>query len=536
MDLSHLIDRNAAFTPDKPAIRFGGAELSYAALAQRIAEAARALKSQLGVSRGDRVAMLAANHPDYLVLLYACARLGAMLVPVNWRLAVPEQVFILRDADVKALVVEQAFAPVIEPLAAALPGICVVGLDFLPAGGASFSALLEGASGDGRSDRVDTTFPLLIVYTSGTTGHPKGAVLRQEALVANAVMSQHMHDMTAQDHILTVLPLFHVGGLNIQTTPALQLGATVTLHARFTPEATLDAIAHDRPTLTVLVPATIQAMIEHPCWDETMFDSLRAVTTGSTQVPQRLIDAFTARGTPVLQVYGSTETCPVAVYTRLSGDWRRPGSTGLPGLACEAKVVGDDGRETATGEAGEVIVRGLNVLSEYWGNAKATAEALRDGWYYSGDIGARDADGHFFIHDRKKNLIISGGENIYPAEVERVLGQHPAVADAAVIGRADVKWQEVPVAYVVRRAGVTADPGEIERFCLAQLARYKVPREYVFVDSLPRNAMGKVQHFRLKELIADGTVRAIVDAPATEQKADENRRSGRWQWLVGGGR
>jgi fatty-acyl-CoA synthase len=537
MNLADLIDGNAALTPDKPAIRFGGAELSYAALAQRIGDCARALKSQLGVLRGDRVAILAANHPDYLVLLYACARLGAMLVPINWRLAVPEQIYILRDADVKVLVMEQAFAPIVEPLAAAMPGVRAVGLDdFTPAGNRSFSALLQGASGDERGENVDTTSPLLIVYTSGTTGHPKGAVLRQEALVANAAMSQDMHDMTAQDHVLTVLPLFHVGGLNIQTTPALQLGATVTLLARFTPETTLAAIERDQPTLTVLVPSTIQAMLEHPRWGDTRLDSLRAVTTGSTQVPQRLVDAFTSRGTPVLQVYGSTETGPIAVYTRLSGDWRRPGSTGLPGLMCEAKVVGEDGREAAPGEAGEVVVRGANVLCEYWGNAQATAETLRDGWYYSGDIGLRDADGHFFIHDRKKNLIISGGENIYPAEVERVLGQHPAVADAAVIGRADEKWQEVPVAYVVPRPGVTPDPAEIERFCLAQLARYKVPREYVFVDSLPRNAMGKVQHFRLKELIADGTVRARADALATEQGSDENRRSGRWQWLVGGSR
>ena len=536
MDLADLIDRNAAFTPDKPAIRFGGGDLSYAALAQRIAETARALKSQLGVSRGDRVAMLAANHPDYLVLLYACARLGAMLVPVNWRLAVPEQVFILRDADVKALVVEQAFAPVIEPLMAALPGICVVGLDFAPAGGASFSTLLQSAGGDGRGDNVDTTCPLLIVYTSGTTGYPKGAVLRQEALVWNAVMSQHMHDMTAQDHILTVLPLFHVGGLNIQTTPALQLGATVTLHARFTPEATLDAIARDRPTLTVLVPATIQAMIEHPRWDETRFDSLRAVTTGSTQVPQRLIDAFTARGTPVLQVYGSTETCPVAVYTRLSGDWRRPGSTGLPGLVCEAKVVGEDGRETAPGEAGEVPCAGRACSA----SIGATRKPRRRRCATAGTAAVTSARAmrtvDFYIHDRKKNLIISGGENIYPAEVERVIGQHAAVADAAVIGRADEKWQEVPVAYIVPRPDARPDPAEIERFCLAQLARYKVPREYVFVDSLPRNAMGKVQHFRLKELIADRTIEASAGATATEQTADENRRSGRWQWLVGGSR
>lgn len=537
MTLADLIDRNASATPDKAAIRFGGAELTYAALAQRIGETARALKSRLGVGRGDRVAILAANHPDYLVLLYACARLGAMLVPINWRLAVPEQLFILRDAGAKVLVVERAFASIIEPLAAAMPGVLTIGLDdFTPAGGMSSPALLQGADGDGHGDNVDTTSALLIVYTSGTTGHPKGAVLRQEALVANAAMSQHMHDMTAQDHVLTVLPLFHVGGLNIQTTPALQLGATVTLHARFAPDATLDAIERDRPTLTVLVPATIQAMIEHPRWNETRLDSLRAVSTGSTQVPQRLVDAFTQRGTPVLQVYGSTETSPVAVYTRLSGDWRRPGSTGLPGLLCEARVVDDHGGEVPAGTAGEVVVRGPNVLSEYWNNSKATAETLRKGWYHSGDIGVRDADGHFFIHDRKKNLIISGGENIYPAEVERVLGQHAAVADAAVIGRADDKWQEVPVAYIVLRPDAAPDPAGIERFCLGQLARYKVPREFVFVDTLPRNAMGKVQHFRLKELIAGGTVSASTDAPGTEQKTDENRRSGRWQWLVGGRR
>ena len=527
MDLSDLIERNAAFTPDKAAIRFAGSSLTYADLARRISAAARALKSQLGVRAGDRVAILAANHPDTLVLLYACARLGALLVPLNWRLAVPEQVYILCDASVKVLMVEQALAPVVEPLEAALPGVRIVGLDYAPAHGASLAALLEGAGGDGRNPHVDTSSPLLIVYTSGTTGRPKGAVLRQEALMCNAVMSQHMHDMTAQDHVLTVLPLFHVGGLNIQTTPALQLGATVTLHARFAPEATLEAIERDRPTLTVLVPATIQAMLDHPRWEATRLDSLRAMTTGSTQVPQRLVDAFTTRGVPVLQVYGSTETCPIAVYTRLSGDWRRAGSTGLPGLACEARIVDDAGSEVAPGTPGEVVVRGPNVFFEYWGNAQATAEALREGWYYSGDIGTRDADGHFFIHDRKKNLIISGGENIYPAEVERVLYAHPAVAEAAVIGRPDARWQEVPVAYLVLRAGATASAAEIEGFCLQQLARYKVPREYVLVDSLPRNAMGKVLHYRLKELIAQGAAPAA--APTHNDRPGLS--PGRWRWF-----
>jgi fatty-acyl-CoA synthase len=493
VDLSDLIARNADFTPDKPALCSAGGTLTYAALSQRIAATARALKSRLGIGRGDRLAILATNHPDYLVLFYACARLGALLVPLNWRLAVPEQLFILADASVKALILEDVFAAIVPPLTQAQPKLPIVRL------GDTFEDLLSEGTGDERNPHVDESSPLLLVYTSGTTGRPKGAVLRQEALVWNAIMSQHMHELTARDHVLTVLPLFHVGGLNIQTTPALQAGATVTLHARFAPDATLAAIATERPTLIVLVPATIQALIEHPRWRETDLSSLRAVTTGSTQVPQPLVDAVSARGVPVLQVYGSTETCPVAVYTRLGGDLSRIGSTGLPGLCCEARIVDDSGREVPHGAAGEIAVRGPNVFFEYWGNAAATRETLRDGWYFSGDIGTRDTDGYFTVHDRKKNMIISGGENIYPAEVERVLLDHPAVAEAAVIGRADPRWQEVPIAYVVRREGAPVTADEITRHVGKELARFKLPREVIFVDTLPRNALGKVQHFLLRE-------------------------------------
>jgi fatty-acyl-CoA synthase len=510
VDLCSLIDRNAAFAPGKPAIYFEGEALSYAALAARIEQTASALKAELGVGRGDRVAILSLNRPDYLVLLYACARLGAMLVPLNWRLAIAEQQFILSDAGAKVLVLEQAFAGIISELEESLPGTAVVGLDFAPPRGDTFESLLARAGGDGRNPHTDLSCPLLIVYTSGTTGRPKGAVLRQEALFWNGVMSQHMHNLTSDDHVLTVLPFFHVGGLNIQTTPALQSGATVTIHARFTPDATLAAIEGDRPTLTVLVPATIQAVTDHPAWATTDLSSLKAVATGSTIVPPHLIDRFVARGVPVLQVYGSTETCPIAVYTRLSADLSRAESTGLPGLCCEAKVIDDKGSEVPPETPGEIVVRGPNVFFEYWGNEDATRETLHDGWYRTGDIGVRDEEGYFWIRDRKKNMIISGGENIYPAEVERVLLEHPDVSECAVIGRPDPRWDEVPVAYVIGRSGCRLEADQLRAHLQAQLARYKVPRDIVFVADLPRTALGKVQHFLLKQLDAQSRAQGEV--------------------------
>jgi fatty-acyl-CoA synthase len=502
MDLSDLIDRNAAFTPEKTAIVFGSEALSYAALNARVEQTARALKSELGIRRGDRVAILSLNRPDYLVLLYACARLGAMMVPLNWRLAVAEQLFILSDASVKALIIEQAFAEILPAVSKNLPDASIVGLDFVPQTGVGFDMLLKRARGDGRNPHTDLNCPLLIVYTSGTTGRPKGAVLQQQALFWNGLMSQHMHSLTSDDHVLTVLPFFHVGGLNIQTTPALHHGATVTLHSRFTPEATLATIARERPTLTVLVPATIQAVTDHPAWITTDLSSLKAVSTGSTIVPPHLIDRFVVRGVPVLQVYGSTETCPIAVYTRLGGDLSRVGSTGLAGLCCEATVVDNAGNELPPDTVGEIAVRGPSVFQEYWRNEEATREALHDGWYRTGDIGRRDTDGYFWVHDRKKNLIISGGENIYPAEIERVLLEHPDVVECGVIGRPDPKWDEVPVAYVIRRSGCQIAAEELQAHVQTQLARFKVPRRIVFVSELPRTALGKVQHFMLKQLDA----------------------------------
>ena len=378
MDLSDLIDRNAAFAPDKPAIRFGGAALTYAA--SRRAHRAGGARAEIAARR--RRAATASRSSRSIIPTIWCCSTPARGSARCWCRSTggsrcPSRCSFCRDASVKALVVEQGFAPVVAPLKQALPDVRIVGLDFAP-GGPSTTCSHAG-SGDGRNPHVDLSSPLLIVYTSGTTGRPKGAVLRQEALLWNAVMSQHMHDMTAADHVLTVLPLFHVGGLNIQTTPALQLGATVTLHPRFAPDATLEAIARDTPTLTVLVPATMQAVIEHPRWAAT--DSTACARSPPARRRCRRAWSMPSRRAACRCCRSTARPRPArSRSTRAPAATSAPGSTGLPGLVCEARIVDDAGNEVAPGVAGEVVVRGpqrvLRVLGQRGGDRRDVARRL----------------------------------------------------------------------------------------------------------------------------------------------------------------
>jgi fatty-acyl-CoA synthase len=334
---------------------------------------------------------------------------------------------------------------------------------------------------------------VLIVYTSGTTAAPKGAVLTQSALVWNAFNSIHAHDLRQDDHVLSPLPMFHVGGLNNQTLPALMAGATVTLHRRFEPGQWLADVATRRPTLSLLVPATMQAVIGHPAWEATDLSSLRMLNTGSMVVPESLIRAFHAREVPVGQIYGATETAPLAAVLMAHDAYAKPGSAGKAALHCEVRIVD-----------GEVQVRGPNVMRRYWNNPEATAAAFaEDGWFRTGDLGRWDVDGFLWIDGRSKDLIISGGENIHPAELENVLADCPDIAESAVIGIADPKWGETACAGVVRKPGSVLDEAGVLALFKDRLARYKHPRRVVFADSLPRNAMGKVQKFELNKLVGN---------------------------------
>jgi fatty-acyl-CoA synthase len=486
MDLSSWLDRHADFTPDRVALHCDGDDFSWTRLQRQMRQLA-GLLAELGVASGDRVAHLGYNTPLFLVLLFACARLGALLVPLNWRLAAPEHATILKDAEPGLLLHDAEFAE----HAARLGAPRALSLD-------AVAARLAAARERDPDPAVSADDPVLIVYTSGTTGRPKGAVLTQNALLWNAVNSTLMHDLGSQDHVLTTLPMFHVGGLNIQTLPALHAGARVTLHRRFDAGATLTAIAQDRPSLTVLVPAQLTAMLEHPRWQATDLSSLRAITTGSSIVPTPLIEAIHARGVPVIQVYGSTETAPIAIYQTARDAFTSVGSCGKPAVHCEARIVAGAGKDVPPGERGEILIRGPNVMREYWRNAAATSQALRDGWFHTGDIGHVDARGFYYIDERKNDVIISGGENIYPAEIEAILLADPRIAEAAVVARPDPRWGEVPVAVVVCRAGMSLAAAEVLALFSGRLARFKHPRDIVFAPVLPKNALGKVLRYQVR--------------------------------------
>ena len=483
----NIADWLARAPADKTALSFeDGRSWTYAELDQWAAAIAAHLAETHSVDRGDRVAFLGFNDPAMIALLFACARLGAILVPLNWRLAEAELAFILKDCGPKLLLFSDDF----ENTAKAVWNITEQAseLSNLPR---SDEALNSGSLAD----------DLLIVYTSGTTGRPKGAVLSQQALVANAEGSIDMHGLTADDRVLVVLPLFHVGGLNISLTPALYAGATVHLHSKFDPAATVKAAAELKPHILVLVPATMKAVMAQSGWAKAL-SSLRMITTGSMIVPLPLIAAYEDEGISVVQVYGSTETCPVAAYTRPGEGKSNPRSTGRAGCRSEVRIISADGTPSPLDEDGEIEVKGAHVMTSYWRRPEETQAAFRDGWFRTGDIGALDADGNLYFRERSKHMIISGGENIYPAEIERVLAAVPGIAECAVCALPDAKWGEVPAAVLVASPDTEAPSEDTLNAALnAQLARFKHPKSFKFADALPRNVMGKVVHDDLRALI-----------------------------------
>ncbi len=498
-DLAARVERWADHRPDAVAVSFEEAEHSYRSFADQIVVTAGWL-ADAGIGEGDRVAWLGPNRPAALQLMLACSWLGAIYLPLNSRLAPPEHRWILDHAGAALLTTDSAFVD----HAASIGAACETRV--APDEPDCFS------TPDPAPPRRGTpTHPVLLAYTSGTTGHPKGALLDQAAMSANAVNSTHAHDLTSHDRVLTTIPLFHVGGLNIQTLPALLGGAAVRLQRAFDAGQFLDDVETWQPTWTVLVPAALTAVAAHPRFAGADLGSLHGIMTGSSPVPAAATRPFFDRGVPVGQIYGSTETAPIAVHLRCDEAASHSGSCGKPSTMCEVRIVGAGGEDVATGERGELWVRGPSVLREYWNDPQATAAALTDGWFHTGDIGHADADGWIFIDDRRTDLIISGGENIYPAELEDVLSGTDLVAESTIVGVPDERWGAVPVIVAVPASPGAGEPdadddetaAKLLRLFDGRLARFKHPKAVFWADQLPRTALGKVRKHEVRAMLTE---------------------------------
>lgn len=472
MSLNPLADRIAAQIErrgDAPALVFGAQVLSYRALGALIG-AARAELRHDEVPRGGFVGWLGLNAPEMLAMLLACAREGLVFVPLNWRLAPAELAAIVRHAGLSVLKGTAEMAPL------RLQVLAQVAAD-------------EPAEPARPGD-------VMLVYTSGTTGEPKGAMHTQAAMVANLVAAIAVQGLTEAERVLSVLPLFHVGGLCIQTLPALAAGAVVNLHARFDPAAWLRDVETWRPSTSLLVPAVMRALVEHPAWPTTDLSSLRFVNSGSQVVPAHLIDAFQGRGVPVAQVYGSTETGPFSIALRPDDALARAGQSGWPAPGVQVRLVDAAGALVQPGQVGEIQLKAANLMRAY--HRLPPGSGFDDGWFATGDLAQVDGDGCYTVVGRSRELIISGGENIHPAEIENLAAAWPGVAEAVVVGLPDERWGEVPVLVLVPQPDAVPDIEGLQASFDGVLARFKHPRRIVVHGQLPRTALGKVQKSLLK--------------------------------------
>jgi fatty-acyl-CoA synthase len=434
---------------------------------QALADAAEAHLKHDGVARGAIVAWLGHNSWDLLTTLVACERIGAVLLPLNWRLAPAELAQIVGAAGAGHLL----GTPEVEGLA----------------GDVLAQATLTPGPAAGVQDG-----DLLLVYTSGTTGRPRGAMHTRAGLLANAAAAIAAQGLDARTRTLSTLPLFHVGGLCIQTLPTLAAGGQVLLHPRFDADAWFDAVEQWRPTTTLLVPALMRTLVGHPRWAGADLSSLAFVNSGSQIVPRHLIEPFHARGIPVAQVYGSTETGPVSIVLRPAEAQAHPGLAGRPALGVQVRLAAD----------GELWIKAPNLMRGYHREADRGIDG--EGWFATGDLAVLHEGGLYEIVGRSKELIISGGENIHPAEIENLVAALPGVAECAVVGVPDDRWGEVPVLAVVPRPGHEIEPLALQRLFDGALARFKHPRRIVTLQALPKTALGKVQRRPLAEWLARG--------------------------------
>ena len=488
-----VLEHHAVRTPDKPITVFEGTALSYGEMAAR----ARALAAGLhgwGIGRGDVVALLSYNCPEFLETIFAANYLGAIAMPINWRLAAPEVRYIIEHSGARALVCDSDLIDVADDATSGMDTLlraCVI--DNPRAPWMALAALRTAHDGLPRpAIAADDVHRLM--YTSGTTGRPKGVMLTHANLAWKNLAHIVEFGFTGADLGLACGPLYHVGALDLTTTSLIAAGATTIIHRGFDAAAVVDELERSRVTTVWLAPAMVNAIMALPDVEERDLASVRIIINGGEKMPIPLIERIqhTFPSAWFADAYGLTETVSGDTFLDRSSIVTKLGSVGRPCLYLELDVWDEGGRSVPAGESGEIVLRGPKVFTGYWRDPEATERAFAGGWFHTGDVGVRDDEGYLWIVDRLKDLIVSGGENIAGTEVERVLYEHASVWEAAVVGRPDERWGEVPVAFVVRRPGATVTSDELVEHCRGQLARFKVPKAVTFLDALPRNPSGKV--------------------------------------------
>lgn len=489
--------RRARMTPQRTAIVHETTARTYAELAQRVTRLAHALRS-LGVGRGDRVAYLGPNHPALAETLFATGLLGAVFVPLNTRLAVPELAYNLDDSGAETLLWAPEFADTIAELRE------TVKVREYVAVGDEYERLLVAADDTALDEPVGLDDVCMIQYTSGTSGRPKGVMLSHGNIAWNCYNILLDVDVSSDEVSLVSAPMFHTAALNQLFLPTVLKGGTSVLMSSFDPEHAFDLIAEQRVSWMFGVPTMFLAMAQSARWAEADLSSVRILMCGGAPVPESLIHTYQERGLVFLQGYGLTETSPGALFLRTADSIRKAGAAGTPCFFTDVRVVRPDGTDVAPGEVGEVLIEGPNVSNGYWQLPDVTEAAFTDdGWFRSGDAAVVDDEGYVAIVDRVKDMFITGGENVYPAEVEHLIHGCPDVADCAVIGVPDERWGEVGRAVVVLREGATATGADILGFLVGKIAKYKIPKSVVLVEELPRNATGKLLRARLRERYAN---------------------------------
>jgi len=495
------LTKRAFLGGDKQALVDGERRLTYRELNIRVNRLARSLQA-LGLVHGDRCAILAYNCLEYVEVIFAAAKLGLTLVPLNWRLSPPELAFNLSDSGADTLIFDSDFAEVVAQLQeqAAIKRMIVLGSKASLDSDAYEELLARQSEDEPTADQpvgLDTAH--IIMYTAGTTGRPKGAVLSQGASFWNAINLTLDMNFTPDDRNLSVLPMFHIGGIGLFTLPVLYMGGMVVIQRTFDPAETLHLLKKEKITLFFGVAAVFLFLIQHTDFNSEAFANVRVVMSGGAPLPESLVRQYHAAGIVLQQGFGMSEAAPSIATLSKDLALEKAGSIGRALFHVEAKVVDGDMNDLPAGAEGELVIRGPNLMQAYWNRPEATREAFEGGWFHTGDIARMDADGDLYIVDRKKDMFISGGENVYPAEVENAIFELPQVAETAVIGAKDDQWGEVGRAMVVLKPDNQLDEAEVIDFLKGRLAKYKVPKQVIFIDQLPRNAAGKVLKNKLRE-------------------------------------